>query len=305
MKYPKISWLIIGTIVIVLTVIIFYIRSILIDDMFNNTIDTPDNNIESYNPDSLYRSEFNVKKQKEFYDNLRQTSFKFIPSMEEVESDRGRTKPELVSNAGLSLRRLRVYDEDLEPLLNTPVIWINLENTQITGKAFAILCKIKTLRYLYLSHTKITDDCIPFISQMNNLEVLELCGTDITDKTVVAIVKNCKKLIHLNIAGAKIDGSSLAAFTPDSTLEYLDVSCVKINDKTIENIARMKHLRRVEFAFSEVTDKGLMKFIRNPNIIHIGVECSKVTKRGVMKFIKLRKNVFIRIGMGVEGMDDE
>jgi hypothetical protein len=273
--------------------------------MFNNTLDTPDNiNTEYYSPNRSYFSELDVKKQKEFCDSLRQTAFKFIPSLE-VESGPGYSlKPQLAGNAGLCLRNLQVYDEDLKPLLNIPIIWIRLEYTQITYKAIEILSEIKTIRYLFLSHTEITDDCIPFISKMNNLEVLELADTKVTDKTIAAIAMNCKKLIHLDIAGTNIDGSCLTTFTPDMPLEYLDISCEKIDDKAIENIVRLKHLKRVEFAFTKVTDKGFMKFAHNPNIIHIGVECSEVTMHGVKQFIKRRKDVFIRIGMGIEGIEE-
>jgi predicted transposase YbfD/YdcC len=305
MKKIKKRWIGFIVICVVLFAGIFYVRAVMFDFIAQNTSEKKEH-LEQYNEGANYFAEFDIKKQQEFYDLLKQTSFKFIPNGLDYKINV--MEPNLAGNAGLDLHNLDIADADLKPLISIPVVWINLSGTQITDDGLKILAEIKSLKYLYLNATalsgkptkKISDASIPFIAKMKKLEVLELIGSDITDKTIIAIAENCKKIRHLGVGGPCIDGSGFKAFSSDTLLEYVDCGGQKVDDKSIKYLAQMKNLKVVDFSFSNVTDKGLMLFTRSPKINRIGVECSAVTKRGVNKFIKKRKDVFIRIGMGIK-----
>jgi hypothetical protein len=311
MKNIKKRWICFMAISIMLFVSVLYVRAVLIDCVVQNDLEKKPEQIEQYDCIANYRADFDTKKQQEFYNILKQTSFKFIPREDdnfELYLSAGRSvESHLVGNAGLDLRDLKLYDFDLKSLVDVPIVWLDLSGTRVTDAGMKTLSEIKSLKYLLLNATtisdepvkKISDASIPYFSKMTNLEVLELISADITDKTIIAIAENCKKIRHLELAGTCIDGSGFKAFSSDSLLEY--VGCGgKINDETIKYLTRLKNLKIVEFAFTDVSDKGLMQFVKCHNINRIGVECSAVTRRGVNKFIKKRKDVFIRIGMGIE-----
>jgi hypothetical protein len=302
-KMKKLKKRLIGFIVIcvVLFAGAFYARKVLLDSVAQNTSENQEPlKLEQYKTAANYFAEFDIKKQQEFYALLKQTSFKFIPSS--LEDKLNSREAYLVGNAGLDLSDLKISDADLKPLVDIPIVWLNLSETQITDAGMKTLAEIKSLKYLFLNFLKkpISDASISSISKMKNLEALELIGSDVTDKTIIAVAENCKKIRHLNVGVPRIDGSGFKAFSPDTLLESVHCGGQKVDDKAIKYLARMKNLQAVDFSFSNVTDEGLMLFTKSPKINHIGVECSAVTKRGVNKFIKKRKDVFIRIGMGIE-----
>jgi hypothetical protein len=302
----KIYRLIFCCIAIVAIVSAVYTRSVLMNFAFprNESINSPDSEVGlnepalPYNCTATYIDECKEEKQKEFYEKLKQTSFKFMPAGLNLPLTPTAERPRLFGNAGLDLSSLHVCDADLEPLADVPIELIVLDCNHITDDGMKILSNIKTLRYLFLRETDITDASARYIAKMKNLEVLVLMFTNITDKFIIAIAENCKQIRHLEVDCTEVNGSGFAFFPLDTRLEYL--SCSGGDDSIVKYILQMKELKIVELSYSKLTDKGLMQLARHKNIRHIGVEFSSVTKRGIMKFIKKRKDVFIRIGMGVE-----
>jgi hypothetical protein len=136
----KIYRLIFCGIAIVAIVSAIYARSVLMNIAFphNVSIGSPDGEVGlnepalPYNCLATYIDECKEEKQKEFYEMLKQTSFKFMPAGLNLASNTVPEPPELFGNAGLDLGHLGVCDVDLEPLVNLHVEAIILNSTVLS-----------------------------------------------------------------------------------------------------------------------------------------------------------------------------
>ena len=76
------------------------------------------------------------------------------------------------------------------------ILWLKLNNTQITEKTLEEVAKLSNLTRLHIENTKISDNGLLQLKNLQNLEYLNLIGTAVTDAGLpnLYILKNLKKL---------------------------------------------------------------------------------------------------------------
>ncbi|MBR6480863.1 MAG: hypothetical protein IKT12_04100 [Thermoguttaceae bacterium] len=84
----------------------------------------------------------------------------------------------------LNLYQNRIGDAGVENLLPSAerLVWLNLDDTQITDAAGPVLCRFKNLKFLHLGRTKITDEIIDSLAGLKSLETIHVTRTGITEE---------------------------------------------------------------------------------------------------------------------------
>ncbi|MCD2424108.1 hypothetical protein LQ567_15115 [Niabella pedocola] len=80
----------------------------------------------------------------------------------------------------------------LEPL-KKQIVWLKLEDSNITDEGLAVIAKFTHLTRLQLANTKITDAGLAQLRSLQQLQVLNLVGTGITEKGLASL-KELKSL---------------------------------------------------------------------------------------------------------------
>ena len=99
---------------------------------------------------------------------------------------------------------------------------VNFVTDSIVDKTdFELLLQLKPqLIWLKLNNTNITDDALTIVSQFANLIKLDLSNTLITDKGLAALNANTRLQI-LNLVGTKVTGVGIAALKSLNQLQWL------------------------------------------------------------------------------------
>ncbi len=84
----------------------------------------------------------------------------------------------------LNLYQNKIGDAGVENLLPSAerLVWLNLDDTQITDAAGPALSRFKNLRFLHLGRTKITDEIIDSLAGLKRLETIHVTRTGITEE---------------------------------------------------------------------------------------------------------------------------
>ncbi|MEX1239398.1 MAG: c-type cytochrome domain-containing protein, partial [Cyclobacteriaceae bacterium] len=85
----------------------------------------------------------------------------------------------------------QVTDEQINSLLGIKdqLVWLNLNNTQVTDQQMEAVAKLASLRVLYLNNTGITDNGVAMLPSLSNLRWLNLVGTHVTDQSIPSFLK--------------------------------------------------------------------------------------------------------------------
>ena len=105
---------------------------------------------------------------------------------------------------------------------NTNYLMVNFVTDSIVDKTdFQLLLQLKPqLIWLKLNNTNITDEALTIVSQFSNLIKLDLSNTLITDKGLAALNANTRLQI-LNLVGTKVTGAGIAALKSLNRLQSL------------------------------------------------------------------------------------
>lgn len=84
----------------------------------------------------------------------------------------------------LNLYQNRIGDAGVEKLLPLAdrLVWLNLDDTQITDAAGPILSRFRSLKFLHLGRTKITDEIVDSLARLENLDTIHITRTGITEE---------------------------------------------------------------------------------------------------------------------------
>lgn len=88
-----------------------------------------------------------------------------------------------------ALTRLNLYQnkigdagvENLLPLAER-LVWLNLDDTQITDAVGPTLSRFEKLKFLHLGRTKVTDEIVDSLTQLKNLDTIHVTRTGITEE---------------------------------------------------------------------------------------------------------------------------
>jgi hypothetical protein len=96
--------------------------------------------------------------------------------------------------------------------LKKQVIWLKLNNTNITDSSLAIIAQLTALTRLDVSHTAITDKGLANLQTLQNLQYLNLVATSITNQGVLQL-KGLKKLLALFLYQTNINKANFKQVT--------------------------------------------------------------------------------------------
>lgn len=84
----------------------------------------------------------------------------------------------------LNLYQNRIGDSGVENLLPLAerLVWLNLDDTQITDAVGPVLSRFKNLKFLHLGRTKITDEIIDSLAGLKSLDTIHITRTGITEE---------------------------------------------------------------------------------------------------------------------------
>ena len=104
-----------------------------------------------------------------------------------------------------------ITDKDLELLLpiKKQLIWLNLNNMNVSDSGLAILSKCNSLTKLQLAHTNITDKGLAYLKDLKQLRSLNVVGTKITTTGIMQL-KDLKNLQSLYLFQTNINKSDWA-----------------------------------------------------------------------------------------------
>ncbi|RYY62967.1 MAG: ribonuclease inhibitor [Chitinophagaceae bacterium] len=104
------------------------------------------------------------------------------------------------------------------------LVWVRLDNTQVTDQSMAQLSKLKNLVRLNLSGTKVTGDGVARLQILSNLEYINLTGTSVDDKGLLTLAK-IGSLKNIYCWNTRVTAAGIAAFikmNPAVSIDYGD-----------------------------------------------------------------------------------
>lgn len=96
----------------------------------------------------------------------------------------------------------------LEPL-KKQIVWLKLDNSNISDSSLKAISKLSNLTRLYLSNTAITDAGLAALKDLKQLQALNLMGTKVTNKGVEQLKDN-KLLRTVNLYKTAVDKANWA-----------------------------------------------------------------------------------------------
>jgi uncharacterized membrane protein len=130
-----------------------------------------------------------------------------------------------------------VFDSNIYEVV-LPAQTITENNAKDINSKLAKLLKIKdNVLWLYLEDNQITDEHLKALNQFKNLQKLKLNNNSITDKGVSRLV-NLKNVESINLCNTKISKESLAFFNKINKLKKVYVWKTLINQKDLDSIQR-------------------------------------------------------------------
>lgn len=112
-------------------------------------------------------------------------------------------------------------DLQLLQQIKKQIVWLKLDNCNISDDALAAIAQLNSLTKLYLSNTAISDKGLPQLQSLSNLVYLNLVGTKISLQGLTAL-KNLKKLRSIYLYQTNIkkeDWSALKNIFPAVQLD--------------------------------------------------------------------------------------
>lgn len=113
----------------------------------------------------------------------------------------------------------------------------------------------------------------------------------------LAVLKDLKGLVHLNLRGQPVTDAQLAYLKPLKELTYLHLEKTKITDKGLENLKPLVNLEYLNVYGTAVSDAGLVNLEGMKKLKKLYVWDTKVTKAGAAKLKKAIPGVDVNLGI--------
>ncbi len=146
-----------------------------------------------------------------------------------------------------NLRRGKFTDHELSELVKSPLLAIDLRDTDISDDSLQVVAGCKTLRTVLLSGCKrITDNGLKHLSKLPNLNIVALSDTKIGDEGIREICK--KDLYCLTFA-----------------------NCTNVTDKSLPFIDELEHLDTLWIGHSSISKNGAIHLLGKEHLGKISV----------------------------------
>ncbi|HTU92802.1 MAG TPA: hypothetical protein VMF69_22160 [Gemmataceae bacterium] len=116
----------------------------------------------------------------------------------------------------------------------------------------------------------------------------------------LAVLKDLKGLVHLDLRGQPVTDAQTAHLKPLTELTHLHLEKTKITDKGLENLKGLVNLEYLNLYSTAVSDAGLTNLEGMKKLKHLYVWQTKVTDAGAAKLKKAIPGVDINLGFKEE-----
>lgn len=150
----------------------------------------------------------------------------------------------------------------------------------LTGRGFAAMASMPSLKGLAVSCKHVTDEALATLPRFPSLRAL--MPMDVTDDGF-RHVGRCERLEELWCMYCRDTGDAATEHVANLQLKTYYAGSTKISDRTLHILSRMTSLERVLLHHCHgVTDAGLRTIARLPNLGELAVEgCRNVTRAGL------------------------
>ncbi len=157
------------------------------------------------------------------------------------------------------IRELRgaVIRDNLQP--GTPVIEVDLMESDATDADLALLKTFTSLRRLNLGMTAVSDNGIAILKRLSTLEDLthlDLEKTSIGDAGL-AHLSRLTSLQDLNLSDTPVTDAGLAHLKGLTRLSALDLRNTEVSDACLGHLKGMTSLKTVELSDTKISDTGV------------------------------------------------
>src|SRR5579885_1387019 len=116
----------------------------------------------------------------------------------------------------------------------------------------------------------------------------------------LALLKELKGLVHLDLRGQPVTDAQLIHLKPLTELTHLHLENTKITDKGLENLKGLVNLEYLNLYGTEVSDAGLANLEAMKKLKHLYVWQTKVTEAGAAKLKKVIPGLDVNLGFKEE-----
>jgi Leucine-rich repeat (LRR) protein len=116
----------------------------------------------------------------------------------------------------------------------------------------------------------------------------------------VAVLKNLKKLVHLNLRGLPVTDAMVVHLKDLTGLTELHLEKTKITDKGLENLKGLTNLEYLNLYGTVITDTGLVHLEGLKKLKKLYLWQTKVTDAGVAKLNKALPQLTIERGLDLD-----
>lgn len=154
------------------------------------------------------------------------------------------------------------------------IVGVDLHAGWVSDSDMADLSRMPDLARLDLSLTRITDRGLMQLKSATNLTDVNLYYAELITDQGLAVVKDWKRLRHLDLRGTKATDSTLQFLSGCPLLESLDISFAQVTDIGLNNLTSLTNLKELAIGGNKLTDNGLLALRQMPSLTSLDVSGS-------------------------------
>ncbi|MDO6492678.1 MULTISPECIES: c-type cytochrome domain-containing protein [unclassified Cellulophaga] len=147
----------------------------------------------------------------------------------------GKVSSELISSIekeGFKIREL-VFESNLFEVVLAPNTVVAGQENELKEKLEKLLPIKENIIWLSLENNQVTDESVKIISEITNIQKLKLSGNPISDNAITHLLE-LKNMTSVNLFGTKITSKSLEIFSKMENLKFAYVWQTSIEQKDLE-----------------------------------------------------------------------
>jgi Leucine-rich repeat (LRR) protein len=157
---------------------------------------------------------------------------------------------------------------------------VNAEYCPPSAADLDVICRVRSLKLLYVEQPSITDAALIPISTLPKLEALRLDDTTVTDDGLRSLgrlrqlrslslsrtritdgglrhLQELQSLRRLNLSGTAMTSAGLAFIAKIGSLEELSLVATGVDDHALSYLQRLDHLEKLDVQKSAMTDSAI------------------------------------------------
>lgn len=182
----------------------------------------------------------------------------------------------------LSLRETLITDKGIKYLANLPLVELDLSSTKITDDSLDTICKIKTLKKLYVQESSIQglNHKLRLLGNLKNLETLDISRIAINNDQVNDLDKLTSLKVLRCSGNPEVRLSGLTCFNNNLKVEELGLTRTHVHGG-FKVLLHLKHLKYLDLAYSDTNDDDLKVIGRIKTLEALGLNGTKITNNAM------------------------